>query len=178
MLSRLTSSEIQKLFELLVKRALGRATGEDCVEWAWSMQEAGLDTPTLRILGGQDWPFDRWELDRYFLQALADLEIELPPNDVRLRQCVYLMARCIVEGVIPPAEGCRNIAELACSSYDTYATPELQGELRYWDMLVVRQISVDEHGEEYFHGEDEDFVSAVMVRAKALLASSFCAGGI
>jgi hypothetical protein len=178
MRSRLTPSGINKLFELLKDRALGWAAGEDYVEWAWSMQEAGLDTPHLRILAGQDWPFDRWELDRYFLQTLADLEIELPPNDVPLRQCVYLMARCIVKGVITPAEGCRNIALLARSSYYTYATPELQDELRFWDMLEVRQISVDEYGEEHFYGKDEDFVSTIMARAKALLASSFCASGI
>jgi len=178
MLSRLTPSGIQKLFELLKGRALGWATGEDYVEWAWSMQEAGFDTPRLRILAGQNWPFDRWELDRYFSQILVDLEVELPPNDAPLRQCVCLMARCIVEGVITPAEGCRNIVDLACSSYYTYATPELQDELRFWDMLEVRQISVDEYGEEYFYGEGEEFVSAIMVRVKALLASSFCAGGI
>ena len=177
MLSRLTPSGIQKLFELLKDRALSWAAGEDYVEWAWSMQEAGLDTPHLRILAGQNWPFDRWELDRYFSQTLVDLEVELPPNDVPLRQCVCLMARCIVEGVITPAEGCRNIALLACSSHYTYATPELQDELRYWDMLKVRQISVDEYGEEHFYGKDEDFISAIMARAKALLASSFCAGG-
>lgn len=51
-------------------------------------------------------------------------------------------------------------------------------ELAYWDMLRDRQTAYDdlEH-REYFYGEDEHYVSAVLARAKTLLARSFCAGG-
>jgi hypothetical protein len=164
MLSRLTSSEVEKLYELLVKRALGDAAGEDYVEWAWSMQGDGLDTPYLRILAGQDWPFDLWEVERYFLQTLEDLKVELPSEDVLSRQCVCLIARGIVSGAIPPAEGCRNIARL-------WFYLDHPSALRNWDTL---EDDLPVRGER----SSDRLNSTIIEAAKALLASSFCAGGI
>jgi hypothetical protein len=45
--------------KLLVNRALGLAAGEDYVNWAVSMLQAGEDTLNLRILAGLSKPLYR-----------------------------------------------------------------------------------------------------------------------
>jgi hypothetical protein len=61
---------------LLVRRALGQAQPEDCVQWAVGRLEAGADTPNLRILAGLNSRWDREEIERYLALARAELGVE------------------------------------------------------------------------------------------------------
>lgn len=161
---RLTSPAFHKLLELLVVRSSGRAIMEDYVEWALSELESGLDTPNLRILAGLAQPLYSVDVERYFKRTLADLKIELPSDDLFLRQYVCQLARDIVSGAMSPTEGCRKIVGLW---FHLDHTPEL----RNWDVL--------EDDLYVYGGKGGDGMnSAIVKEAKALLARSFCGDGV
>jgi hypothetical protein len=157
---RLMSPEFHRLVELLVDRFMDRTIMENYVEWALSELEAGLDTSNLRILAGLSQPLYFADVDHYFKATLVDLEIDLPPGDVLLRQWACQIAYDIASGVKLPQEGCAEISAL-------YRHLDYTPELHNWDVLEDGYLP---EGSGYSAGLN----SAIVDEAKALLASSFC----
>lgn len=59
--------------EILARRALEKACGGECVEWAITMLEQGYDSRSLRILASSDPPFNHFELAELRERALEDV---------------------------------------------------------------------------------------------------------
>ncbi len=117
----LNQSQQKQLDNLLWKRALGRVVTGDYVDWANQGLLCGLDTPHLRILAGLSPPYAWWEVEHYFARTLEDLGWTLPqPEEIRQNR-LREIARKIVDGVVSPVEGCR----------------ELCAVLREWDYAEV-----------------------------------------
>ena len=168
----LAKPEFCTLFEFFLNKYVSYRypADEDLVAWALSELEAGLDTPNLRILAGLTESADSWEVERYFNRTLDDLKIELPdgppPDDMFRRQLMCQTARDIVLGAVSPREGCSKIYLLSVTQGGSGIE-----ELDSWGLLDDGCLP-----KEMDPGVDWD--SAIVLEAKALLASSFCAGGI
>lgn len=105
----MNEAQRQPLNELLWKRALGTVLTGDYVDWANKALQSRLDTPHLRILAGLSPPYAWWEVEHYFARTLEDLGRTLPqPEEIRQNRFREI-ARKIVDGVVSPVEGCREL---------------------------------------------------------------------
>jgi hypothetical protein len=66
--------------------------------------EAGIDTPSLRILAGEHHP-DVGELDRLFTGALAESQLEMPGRPAAIMMAARYYAERVVSGNMSPIKG-------------------------------------------------------------------------
>jgi hypothetical protein len=59
--------------EILAARALEHPCGQECVDWAVTMLIEGRDAPHLRMLAGQERPYNHFELANLRDRALDEL---------------------------------------------------------------------------------------------------------
>jgi hypothetical protein len=89
---------------------LGLIHSDDVVRIALEALEAGLDTPTLRILAGESGQAGLVELAPMFDKVLRELNVAIPPTEEEAAKQVTLYhARRIVAGEVTPWEGAHAI---------------------------------------------------------------------
>jgi len=83
---------------LLLNRALGTGSREQCVEWAVDQMVAGADTPSLRILAGLNPQVELDEVEEFFQKAAGEMGIQdaMPSRD--LRRAADIIWRCYSDG--------------------------------------------------------------------------------
>ncbi len=83
---------------LLLNRALGMGSREQCVEWAVDQMVAGADTPSLRILAGLNPQVDLDEVEEFFQKTAQEMGIQdaMPSRD--LRRAAEIIWRCYSDG--------------------------------------------------------------------------------
>jgi hypothetical protein len=87
LLARRFAAEAQPVstVEILMRKMLGRACGQECVTWAIGMLEQGYESPSLPILAGLTPPLNHFEVAQLRDRALqeirpAELKIDDPIN--------------------------------------------------------------------------------------------------
>lgn len=95
--------------KLLAERYLGRATHEQCVDWAISCLESGIDSKNIRILASLRKPLYPSEVEDYLSRSLRDLGWKLPEPKEYIIEYGRSFAREILSGQVSPLEGCRKI---------------------------------------------------------------------
>lgn len=98
---------------LLARRHLGLATHEQCVDWAVSCLESGIDSKNIRILASLQQPFYPSEVEDYFNRSLKELGWEVPEPMACIVEYARTFAQEILSGKISPVEGCRKIYEVS-----------------------------------------------------------------
>ena len=92
------------LVDLLVRR-LDETVGADAmVDWATAALGADFDTPSLVILAGFPRASTLSETESWFLRALDELGIKLPPAEGIRRAYVSVVSRAILAGATQPAD--------------------------------------------------------------------------
>jgi hypothetical protein len=83
---------------LLLNRAIGTGSREQCVAWAVDQMVAGADTPSLRILAGLNPQVDLDEVEEFFQKAAREMGIQdaMPSRD--LRRAADIIWRCYSGG--------------------------------------------------------------------------------
>ena len=110
-------------------RAAGDLRAEDLPELATDALVRGLDSPSLRILAGQN-PRDMDVSRELFAEVLTELRIPVVGTDEALWRLVRLTAEQIVDGHTAPSEGARWIALHAALDV------EEEGDLRVFRALA------------------------------------------
>ena len=95
-------------------------TCSDYVAWAVQALVECFDTPSLRLLAGEDEGLDGslWRVVPLFEAALSELEISLPGENDLMRLYVGHVARAVLTGDVPPKEAARIIERDVMGPYD------------------------------------------------------------
>jgi hypothetical protein len=88
--------------------ALGFLRSDELPGVAADALEAGIDTPSLRILAGERHP-DVGELDRLFTRALAESQLEIPGRPAAIMMAARYYAERIFSGDLSPIKGASAI---------------------------------------------------------------------
>ncbi len=99
----------QETLHLLARRHLGHAGLGEFVDWAVFMLEDGYDTEHLRMLASLSPAPDSADVAYYFGQTIHELNWIVPPAPILLRLYAQDIARSILDGTVPPLDGCHKI---------------------------------------------------------------------
>ena len=91
--------------------ALNRLPSEQLPVVAYQWLEAGLDSPTLRILAGERDPIMS-EVGPMFYDVLEELEFAIPTRGEAVALLASEVAQRIVNGTVSPYEGADQIGDL------------------------------------------------------------------
>lgn len=116
----------------------GELRSEDLPQLATDALVRGLDTPSLRVLAGQD-PADVRDSADLFRRALDELGVSLPAHDEAAWSLARMTAQGIVDGVVSPAVGANEIWGSAYHRVDD------SGDLR---IFVGLASMLDDHPED------------------------------
>jgi hypothetical protein len=155
--------------EILARRALQKACGGECVDWAIAMLERGYDSRSLRILAGTDPPFNHFELAELRDKALDDIGASREPENALTTFAAEILRsglageRRLWEAVVHVKDLCIE-ADYARELYPFYllafAAEDLEHEPVQWywegadrsniDRIIREQarIFVEKHGAE------------------------------
>jgi hypothetical protein len=106
----------------LARRSLGFFYRRDLIEWALQALDSGLDTRSLRILGGLG-KIDEYEADMYLQRCLGELGMCEPDRESCLRTYIASIGRNAVARATTLQCACREI-------YDIYAALGYPSSLR------------------------------------------------
>jgi hypothetical protein len=84
--------------EIFGRRALHNIFAEDYIHWAVEMLVHGHDSPNLRILAGLDRRDSVVEVEKYFLHAATELDIDQVEGKAAMRAYACEIAERIIEG--------------------------------------------------------------------------------
>jgi hypothetical protein len=104
--------------ELLLNRLAGNATGEEFVDWAVAALEANFDSANLRILASLGSSASTPEANFYFNRALEELAIEIPSEEIIIRDYVREIAGKILADEIAPDSGATLIHRRVLYPFD------------------------------------------------------------
>ena len=96
-------------------RATNRLLASEYAEWAISMLERDLDSPSLRILAGLDGS-SLFEADDYFCRVLRELHIPEPDFETSIRAYACELATRLVAGTLDPENGVRQLYRLCLAA--------------------------------------------------------------
>jgi hypothetical protein len=104
--------------ELFLNHLAGNATGEEFVDWAVAALEADFDSANLRILASLGSSTLNSEAEFYFNRALKELAIEIPSEEIIIRDYVREIARKILADEITPESGATLIHRSVLYPFD------------------------------------------------------------
>jgi|GEM_PF-5923341 len=152
---------------LLYARAGNDAGAADHTAWAMGQLEAGVDSPSLRILAGLIGDEDPAEVERYFRRTFAELGWVMPDFPTRMRNYAEELCREIGAGTLEPEAGVRRL-------YPTCLAMDYADEYRVWldleDGLDLLQMG--EKGGPYEGLTLENFDATVRWEAARFLATA------
>lgn len=81
-------------------------------DWAYTQLENGIDSVNINVLAGLT-SFDNYfETESYFLKALHDLNIQIPPDEIAVKNYARLICNKILNNEISEADGCHLLATI------------------------------------------------------------------
>jgi hypothetical protein len=135
-------------------------TCADYVTWAVDALTAGLDTPALRLLAGEEDGLNGslWRVVPLFEQALFELRIALPGTEDLIQLYVKHIAQAVVAGEIQPLEAARTIEREVNSPFDHPA-----------DLMEWCHLSDGRHPESYAQLSSAELDAEILERAHKYL---------
>jgi hypothetical protein len=89
--------------------SLEMLNSDDLMRIAVEALVAGYDSPTLRILAGENERAGFAELYPLFKRSLKELQIDIPSEDEAMRQLARYYAEQVTEGEVTPYDGAANL---------------------------------------------------------------------
>jgi hypothetical protein len=108
------------------KRALHHVFAEDYIDWAYEMLLQNYDSPSLRILAGLHRPSNLREIGSYFLDAIEELQIEIPEPKTAIWDYACDLAQKIVDGQFT------NIRDLVGTLYQICRETDYDANYAIW----------------------------------------------
>ncbi len=109
--------------QILARKARELSCGKECVEWAIGLLEDGLDSPSLRILGGFIPPFNHFEIAELRERVL----LELSPPELSVSDPITAYVReFVASSLAVPGELVRTYQQVAQLAIELGYPHELQ----------------------------------------------------
>jgi len=110
---------------LYYKKFKGKELPVDYVNWAYSMLENGISTPSLNILASLREPLNIFEIEDYFKRALVELSMAEPSYE----ECAKYYIRHLLRRVIDDKN---NAINFAYEIYEVVREHFINEELEIW----------------------------------------------
>lgn len=87
---------INSTYEILVSKALNRDIDSAWVTWAIDMLVAGFDTDNLKILAGENPPFNQFEMQKLTDKVLKELQLDYSDKERTVKKyAIYLIDQAL-----------------------------------------------------------------------------------
>ena len=117
---------------ILAAWSLDLLRSEELPEAAMILMESGFDSPSLRVMAGQQRPTIR-EVGTLFDDCLTELDLELPAREVAAICLGQFYAGEIVSGRMEAFSGAGKLFELSCrvelEALSPFRWPDTEGEI-------------------------------------------------
>lgn len=116
----ITTTEILAIRELdiIIRKSYGANLQECYANWALTQLSNGLSSNSLSILAGLTWKDNYFEADIFFLNALKELDIAIPPPQVSIKNFAIAVCKKILNEEISTEQGCKVLADIFIETSD------------------------------------------------------------
>jgi hypothetical protein len=115
-------------YKILMQKSLNLPIGEDWVDWAIEMMEAGYSSENLHILAGYREPYNQFELQELANKVFKDFGLDYSDKDLTIKNYVYYL----IEKTIGDSSSYLNTLRIL-----TDICRELDYDKRYMDFYLL-----------------------------------------
>lgn len=121
-MKEITTIEIFAIWYLrFLQNRYGFNLAECQINWARSQMLQGANSLSLYALAGMSSMDNSFEVDEYFLKALKELKIEIPPKQLAIENYVIFICKNITERILSEDVGCDLLANICIElQYEEY----------------------------------------------------------